>query len=515
MGTKNCPETPRQKMINMMYLVLTAMLALNVAKEVVDAFEVVDAGLVQTVENSETKNLQVYSAFKTQNEQNPAKVGEWYNKAVKVKERSDSLVSYIENLKEILVEEADGKDFDIHHIKKKDNLNVVPLIMHNKKKAVELRSAFDEYKEFLFSLMAENNPDSLLINSIKRSLNTADPPNVAGENRTWESENFSQSLPLAAVVTILSKMQADVRNSEADMLNYLFSQIDAGTFKFNTIRAHIIPESNYVIEGGTYKAKIILAAYDTRENPVIKVNGKNVKVVNGIGQCELPATAPGDFDINAEVYFRTPDGYQMKKAEPTKYQVARPSLTISPTKMNVFYVGVDNPVSISVPGIPSDKIVPSIDHGKLVKKKDGWIVRVTNPRKKSKISVVADINGSQRKMGEMLFRVKPVPDPVAIVAESSGGIIDKQRLLIEEGVFANLKDFDFDLKFNVKGFSVITTNASGYVVEKKSNSARFTEEQKDLLSSLSTGKRIYFDNIVAKGGDGTVRKLNAISFKIK
>jgi len=515
MGTKNCPETPRQKMINMMYLVLTAMLALNVAKEVVDAFEVVDAGLVRTVENATAKNLQVFDAFKVQNEQNPVKVGEWYNKARKVRERSDTLVNFLEHLKELLVKEVDGEKYDIHNIKKKDDLNVVPLIMHNKKKAVELRSAFDEYKEFLFSLMAENNPDSLLINSINRSLDTADPPNLAGENRTWESENFSQSLPLAAVVTILSKMQADVRNSEADMLNYLFSQIDAGTFKFNTIRAHIIPESNYVIEGGTYKAKIILAAYDTRENPVIKVNGKNVKVVNGIGQCELPATAPGDFNVNAEVHFRTPDGFQMKKAEPTKYQVARPSLTISPTKMNVFYVGVDNPVSISVPGIPSDKIIPSIDHGRLIKTKKGWIVRVTDPRKKSKISVVADINGSKRKMGEMLFRVKPVPDPVATIAESSGGIIDKQRLLIEEGIFANLKDFDFDLKFNVTKFSVITTNSAGYVVEKKSNSARFTTEQKDLLRTLSSGKRIYIDNIVAKGGDGTVRELNAIAFRIK
>ncbi len=303
MGTKNCPETPRQKMINMMYLVLLAMMALNVASEVLDAFRVVDSSLMQTLKSVDSKNNQIYASFDQAYEENPTKVKEWKDKSDHVRALTDSLNKKITDLKEELVLKSGGtnitkegtlyendseksfvlnSDGDTLIIKKDDELNVPSEVMIRLKKAEDLKGDIIELKEAFLSLIEEDSP---VRETIQQELDTSDPKvtiKEGAEKRSWEIEHFDSN-PLIAVITLLSKIQIDVQNAESNILSYLYSQIDATSFKFNKLGARVIASSSYVLEGDVYKAEVFLAAEDTTQQPVILVNGKPLKIIDGKG----------------------------------------------------------------------------------------------------------------------------------------------------------------------------------------------------------------------------------------
>ncbi len=292
MGAKNCPETPRQKMINMMYIVLTALLALNVAAEVLEAFRVVDSSLIQTLKAVDMKNAQVYASFEQAYVENPAKVEEWKQKADEVRDETKNIISYISQLKEELVRgsgsnpvnednpySVDGfyyitQSGDTLELRNEQDLNVPSEMMITQKKADELKAKIVDYRENLVSLLSKD--DTELRETILQELDTSDPPvdlKEGGEKKTWEIQHF-ENKPIVAVLTLLSKIQIDVKNSEANMINYLYAQIDAGSFKFNKLAATVIPNSNVILQGEEYVADVFLAAEDTTQQPQIIINGK-------------------------------------------------------------------------------------------------------------------------------------------------------------------------------------------------------------------------------------------------
>jgi gliding motility-associated protein GldM len=538
MGTKNCPETPRQKMINMMYLVLLAMMALNVASEVLDAFRVVDSSLMQTLKSVDLKNDQIYASFDQAFEENPTKVKEWKAKSDRVKALSDSLIKRITDIKEELVLKSGGtvlngeKAFKISEksfivnakgdtvvIKKDDELNVPSEIMIRLGRAAELKAAIVELKEAFVEFVDEDSP---VRETIIQELNTSAPRvtvKEGGEKRTWEIEHFDNK-PLIAVITLLSKIQIDVQNAESNILSYLYSQIDASSFKFNKLGARVIATSSYVLEGDVYRAEVFLAAEDTTptQQPIILVNGKPLEIVDGKGIYQVQATSPGIFPWKGTIKYRTPEGNFKNYDFEGEYQVSKPSVTISPTKMNVFYMGVPNPVSVSVPGVPSENLEISITNGRYEQVGKDYLIFPKAEDingKNTKVSVSADFNGIKRFMGSMDFRVKQVPDPLATIAGQSGGVIRKEDLLAEGGIFADLVDFDFDLKFKVTQFDITLTGAGGYTNTWPSRTNKFTNEQRTQFNSLAPGSIIYIDNIFAHGDDGTDRELSPISFKIR
>ncbi|WP_153640928.1 gliding motility protein GldM [Prolixibacter sp. NT017] len=516
MSAKNCPETPRQRMISLMYLVLMALLALNVDKSVLDAFETVDRGLSTTIENFNSKNARVYADFAKAALDNPEKSGNLNLEAKTVKAKTDSLYNYITELKKMLVVAADGEDGNIHNIKSKDNTQVAPelmLVKHQGRLGKELKQSIESYRKYLLSLV--DPKDTALIASIKSSLNTSDPPPVEGNSPSWQ-ESIFQGYPLVAVVTLMSKMQSDIRNTESDVANYLYSKIDATSFKFNKLKAQILPKTDYVLEGGTYEARIFLSAVDTTAEPQILVDGKKVPVLEGegVGEYQVPATTEGTHHWKGFINYKGPSGQIRQYPFEGEYQVAKPSMTVSPTKMNVFYAGLANPVSISVPGIPANKVIPSITNATMKSNGRNYLVYPKKPGVKSVITVKAEIDGHVKTIGSTDFRVKRVPDPVATVGGKNEGQITKNELLLEQGVYAEIPDFDFDMKFTVTSF-VVSTTRGGFVVDKKSNSNLFTPDQINLMKSLNSGSRLYIENIVAKGEDGTTRNLSAISFRIR
>jgi gliding motility-associated protein GldM len=531
MGAKNCPETPRQKMINMMYIVLTAMLALNVASEVLEAFRLIDSSLIHTLSAVDMKNQQIYSSFEQAYLENPAKVREWKQKADEVQSKTKELSAYITKLKEDLVMYSGGElineenpydpssfiivtlDGDSIEVKKQDDLNGTSEFMIKQKNAQVLREKIGNYKNELVALL--DDEDTELKETILNALETADPKGNESEKKTWESLHF-ENTPMAAILTVLSKLQIDVKNSESNVLNYLYSQIDAGSFKFNKLGARIIANSNIVFQGEPYEAEVFLAAEDTTQQPQIFINGNEAAVADGKAIYKVNTNEPGVFKWSGLIKYKTPDGIFKDYKFEQEYQVTKPGITMSATRMNVFYRGLDNPFDIAS-GIPKEDLQVEMTNGKVTKSGDKYLIRPTEldeQGKRTKVSVFANINGTRKLIGTTDWRVKKVPDPVAQVAGLSGGDIRKERLQVEDGVMAVLEDFDFDFKYKVTGFEIQTTIAGGYIDRKISTSNRFTAEQKEQLKRVQPGTIVYISSIKAIGDDGSTRELDPVSFKV-
>jgi len=533
-------ETPRQKMIGMMYLVLTALLALNVSKEVLNAFVLVDEGLSQTNENFAEKNKNLYDEMNQLAVSNEAKVKPWQEKANKIQKTANELFTFIQETKVKLIEEADknneatkNKDkIDGMKVASKDNMDVPTHVMvgeNNKGKGHDLKLKLEEFRKLCTDYIKPEHKD--VRTSIEKTLDTKDPPAEGTVTHSWESEHFGE-LPLIAVTTVLSKMQGDVRNVESEMIRYLLSQIDAGAFKFNKLEAIVTTNSNYILKGNEYQAEVFISARDTTQSPEVmvgeydetknpdgsvsyKMRGKYESLViqpNGRGLYKRSGGAAANVKWGGLVKIKSPEGVEAFYPFKAEYQVAEASAVISATKMNVFYLGVDNPVAISVAGVPADKVFPSITNGSIKKVGNSYVV-IPKTLGNALVTVDAEIDKKRRNMGFLEFRVKSIPDPIAKVAGRKGGLIDKGQLAAQAIVQADMENFDFDLKFNVTEFKVSATRG-GFQVDEASKSNRFTPAQIELIKSLNRGNKVYIEDVKAVGPDGRVRDLSALVFKL-
>lgn len=536
MGAKNCPETPRQKMINMMYIVLTAMLALNVAAQVLEAFRVVDSSLLHTLKAVDSKNMQIYSSFEQAYIENPAKVQEWKEKADLVQKSTSEIISYISLLKEELINYSGStivsEEFPLHSddfyfvtekgdtlvVEKQDDLNAPSELMITQKRAFELNDKITEFRNGLVALLDESDVE--LRESILKELETPDPVSTVKEGKdrsTWETHYFLDK-PLVAILTLLSKVQIDVKNSESNIINYLYAQIDAGSFKFNKLGARIIANSNIILQGEAYEAEVFLAAEDTTQQPQIFINNVAVEVIDGKATYKVNTTKPGVFKWSGLIKYKTPAGIIRNYPFEQEYQVTQPSVTMSATRMNVFYLGIDNPFDVLAGGIPKEDLVVTMTNGTIKKSGDTFLISANaldEQGRRTKVTVYSNIGGQRRLVGSSDWRVKQVPPPVAQINGQSGGDIRKEVLNIQDGIMAVLVDFDFDFKYKVTQFNVETSGVAGYVINRKSNSNRFTQEQKDQLKRARLQSIVYISDIKAIGDDGSTRDLDPISFKIR
>jgi len=511
-------ETPRQKMIGMMYLVLTALLALNVSAEVLNAFILIDNSLTKTSQNFQLKNEDVYTGFEKALSENGAKVKPYKDLADEVKLKSQELFDVIHNYKMEIVTVADGPEADLKNIQKKDDNNIPGQLMVLEGRGEKLKEEIDAYRGYLLGIITDTARYSLAYNGINNTLNTNDIIGNTGEKVPWVDANFNH-LPLAGVITLMSKMQNDIRNAEAEILGYLFGQIDAGSFKFNKLEAIVNASTNYVLVGNEYKAEVFIAASDSTVEPEIFVGESNLKVIDGKGQYVGNTSSVGFKTWSGVIKMKSPaTGEILEFPFKSEYQVAEAGLVVSPTKMNVFYIGVDNPVDISVPGVPADKVSATISGGGSISRSgSGYVVRVKSVGDVY-ISASADFSGNVKQMGKKVFRVKRVPDPVAKIGSdplnAQGGVMAKNMLLAQAGIKADLENFAFDLKYNVTGFTV-SASIKGYTEEASSNSALFTSQQKGLINKIAPGQKVYIENITAKGPDGSTRKLGSINLKLR
>ncbi len=514
-------------MIGMMYLVLTAMLALNVSKEVLDAFVLVDTGLVTTTENFAAKNAGLYDRFSTAFAQNKEKVGDWKDMADQVQERSNDLYNYIHECKvEILSEkekDAIGEGEVLwDEVDAKDNTDIPAEVMIVRGRGEELKGKIDEHREFLLSMIDDKERYSTTVEAIEGTLDTHAPHikmehGKKGAEPTWESTYF-EHLPLASVITILSKMQGDVRNVEAEMLNYLLSQIDAGDIGVNKVEAVVLPNSSYVFKGQQYRAEVFMAAYDSTKVPeVVLNNGTQLEVEGGKGIYTQTFNTTGIKQWGGTIRLEN-EGIVSQYSFQAEVEVGEPNATISATGMNVFYRGIPNPVEVSAGGVSESDVDVVISSGHNIRKirPAQYEVRPGVSGDEAVISVYANIDGSRRLMNRSDFRVLNIPDPDARVegVRGSEGNLSVGSLSRLQVVEAEAEDFVFEVDFTVESFQVAFQGSGGIWSYAVSNNDRFTSEQKDIFRRLRAGQRIMIEKIKASGPDGQVRTLNNITITV-
>jgi len=520
-------ETPRQKMIGMMYLVLTAMLALNVSKEVLDAFTLVDGGLTLTTQNFAAKNDGLYDKFNIAFEQNPEKVGDWKTRAEEVKAQSNELYEFMNLCKIEIVSKKDDDaihDGEVHlaDVKVKDDTNFPGEIMIVNKRGEELKGKIEEYREFLLSMIDDKETYAATVESIESILSTEVPESMhhnlkKGVTPTWESTYF-EHLPLASVVTLLSKMQGDVRNVEAEMLNFLLGQVDAGDFKVNVIEPVVIAKSNYVFKGVPYHAEVFLAAYDSTNIPEVKLeNGTILETQGGKGIFEITYNSIGMKKWGGVISIEK-DGQITSKPFSAEFEVAESNATVSATGMNVFYRGIANPVEISVGGVAERDVVAQISSGNIRRIGAGtYQVKPGPSGDKATVSVYANIDGQRKLMSREQFRVYPLPKPDAVVEgiNGSSGALTVGSMSRLQNVRAEAKDFVFEVEYKVESFEVAFMGQGGMWSTMSSKSDRFTSQQKDLFRQLRSGQRVMIEKIKATGPDGVLRNLNSITITVR
>lgn len=517
MGATNCPETPRQRMISMMYLVYTAMLALNVSAEILQAFVTVGDSMEVTNKLLLGKAESTYIMFENSYKQDPGKVGENWAKAQEVRAKTKEIINYIDNIKYELfvavegtpggVKEAkkllDEKGFDA--VVKKDEYSTPTNYFlegsedGSKGKAIELRKKIETYQKDMLAYASGSFKETLKSMQIKTE---GSFKNASGQTLNWQMYNFFHTITLADMV-LLNKFKSEIQNAELDLVNHLYSAVSADDFKFNTVIAKVIPKSTYIIQGGQYEAEVFVAAYDSRSELTGEVRGQQYVGDSGMLKLKFGAGAIGPQKYSGTLYVKKESG-----AVPYDFQgeyfVAAPSATISPTKMNVLYIGVENPISVSVPGANSKDVnVSATGAGiSLRKVKDGEYVATVKSQGKASINVTANMGGKNMNMGTMDFRCKVIPKPTAMVGTYTGGRIPKESLLTQGGLRVSMEGFDFPVRYTVTSFTMAFNTGGDAHAPIQATGSQFTAEMKAQLAKLRRGNKVYIENIRAKGPDG-------------
>jgi gliding motility-associated protein GldM len=510
------PKENRQQMINMMYLVLTALLALNVSREILIAFQTINKSLENSKKIADTNISTTYNGFALKRAKEPANtdVQKYQSMADQAKGISKELLDYIANLKSEIVKKADGPDTEDADgiMAKKDDLEIGNAFMvgEGKGEGYKLKTKVDETINKFLGLV-----DPALKDKMTEQLGITTKPNK--EKGDWVREQFYQ-MPAIAVYSMLTKLENDTKNAENQMIAYLYSRIgDAKELEpeeivLDQFSAQISSPSAYVLQGEPFEAYVSLAAGSSESSVTVTVNGKSVPVKDGVGKFTTGTGGVGEFPVSGVVSVKNNRTGKVNtyKTAPFSYTVAPPFASVAADKMNVFYIGVDNPVTVSAAGVSPQKLNVGMTGGSISGSGGKYTVKVSQ---QGKAYVTVSANGKQYANAE--FRVKMIPDPQAEVGGRTGGTIPAATFKAQNGVIASLKNFDFDARFNVLSFQLFYQPRMADPAIIPNNGPTFSGAAQQAISKAKPGDMFYFEEIRVQGPDGTNRKIPGIAFKIQ
>ena len=554
-------ETPRQKMIGMMYLVLTALLALNVSADILNAFTIVNEGMVRTNNNFEAKNNQQYADFETQYQLNKAKVGPFYKKAKQAKVLSNKLISQIKEVQNKIIgfaelgdanirnfpfefENNDGetvdttisepRDLKLEWIEAKSDYDKPGNILLGKEdgtggEASLLKAAFADYKDNILKLLSKEQADG-----IKLGLNTESHYNThAGKKQNWEMNTFYHTV-LSADVVLLNKYIAEVMNIESEVISILYSNIKADDLGFSKVVAAVIPSANIVLAGEDYEAKIFVAAYSDTDTPIVMLKGELDtlykkdyagattidSISNGVKFYRVKTSATGDYKYAGVIKVKKPDGGYLIRHFHSSYSVIKPSAAIAADAMNVVYRGLDNPMTISAAGFTNDQIrlVASGGAGHLTSKGNGHYIFKPSLSKAKEVtfSVIATKpDGTTQKLAPTKFRIKNLPSPSISLAGKKEGNISKSVLINSPFLSARLIDFLFKgVKYKVLSYTLTLSGRGVGSIQKKVTGTRIPPKYLKKLKNASTGTLVNVSAVKVIGPDGK-KSAQGLTLRIK
>lgn len=538
------PKESRQQMINMMYIVLTALLALNVSAELLNAFSLINKSLIKTSDSLDKRNKTIYDGFAAKRAKEPGnqKVTQYEKKALEVKSISEGLQTYIDQITESLIQQGGGPaeeyngdmkqrgDVDLStrylvegtqkgNVKGGEGYKLQAQIEDGLTKLIALIEPADVEQQtanWPFNMKIEGGKVQLLPNQGPTKANERTP--IANPASDWVRESFAQ-IPAIASQTMLTKYKSDIKNIESDLAAYMFGKIGQSTelkeeeIVFDKFQAKIVAPTSYVMLGETFEAEIFLAAFNSKTNNVsISVNGGGLPVnSDGVGTFKRTATSVGEFPVSGTINVKNDRTNAVKsyKLPEFKYTVAAPFATVSPTKMNVFYIGVDNPIEVSAAGVRGQDMSVSVSGGNISGSGGSYTVRVSTAGK-----ATVNVSARGKSLTSKEFRVKMIPDPVAKVGGKNGGRMNAAEMRVQNGLAAVLENFDFDARFEVVSYQVTFVPKRQDPVSAVCNGAYFNSQVKSFQSEMKPGDMIYFEEIRVKGPDGTTRRIPGIVFTL-
>jgi len=505
------PRDPRQKMINVMYLVLTAILALNVSNEVINAFKVVNTSLVTSNNNITASNNTLYKSLedKLNEPQSKEKAEIWEPKAMQAKKLSDDMNNYIEDLKTQLLKAADlrmkydAKTKDSVQDYREDNLDASTRMFETHGKGKELKERLDQYKQQMLAI----DPSITKQFSGNFPITTVPPAASDGTKKDF-TQTFFHMTPTVAALTMLSKFQNNVKNAESMIVTYCHSQIGAVELHMDKVGILVGTNSTYLMPGQDLQITAGVGAYSSAAQPSISINGSNVPVSNGQGTYSTKVSGSGPHTVNVTVTFKDENGKVQTKTEPVTYVVGTPGgAAVMLDKMNVFYIGVPNPVTISS-GTGWDKTHVSMDGGS-ISPSGGPGKFTVNVKTVGKASITVNADG---KPSTYDFRVKRIPDPVIKVGPSAGGRIQSVVFKNQNFARADLENFDFDAHFNIVSATIYFSGANFSNVQSAEIHGGSLEGVKSQLQKCIPGTSVTFDNVKVQGPDGVIRSVTGPGF---
>lgn len=504
----NKKETPRQKAVSILYLVLLGMIALNVSTAVLDAFRNLTNSLNVSTHNVQNGIDNTFSAFEASKlKDEPDRARPIYERAKQAAAYANDLDGYITQLQNLMMEKGGGMDSKTGDVKKRDNTDISYRLMINQGRGKELKNKIDDTRNKMLALV---NPDDRQNMSVP--LNADDPAKRGGIRHTWEETNFGDGVPLTAAITMLTKVRADLKNTESEVVKKILGQMDKAVLNLDQFSAVAVAPTSYLIQGQPYTAQVFLTASDSKSNPEITVNNQPLSIKDGKGEYSVNTGQEGVFTWTGVIKVKQTDGTVKEYQTPEqRYQVARPSAVVSPDKMNVFYIGVNNPISVSAPGIPKEKLHVSMSGGSISGGGGKYNVTVSSPGT-ARVVVAAEVApGKVQTISSSDFRVKRIPDPRVKFGGKTGGRMATVALRGQNRLFAVLDNFDFDARFTIDRFTLIIVKPRADAVVLQGSGSTLSGAMQSAMNNIGPGTRVIFDNIIATGPDGMKRQLDAVT----
>ena len=528
------PKEPRQLMINIMYLVLTAMLALNVSAEIFNAFKILDQGLVKSSLALDYTNEPMRAAIHKAAKAKPS-FQTYADRVDPIRQEAKSLADFIAAIKDTIINVSGGQvvnaetqELTAEFVGEKNIDAPTRILLENVSNDDGYESKGEALKEKLLRFRSE------IIKHIDVDDRASFQKEIAVtiDDQTWRNRgkaswahmNFDK-MPVQAVVPIFNKYINDVKSTEAAALQYLGKKVGIGKKDvvlgdFTVVAA---PEKSYIIKGESYNADIFLTASagpDSGTKVKLSVNGNDLDTdKEGIGQYKINTSTIGTKTYTATAKVFNPVTENTDTYTKTfSYEVGERSAAISPTKMNVFYIGVDNPVDISAAGTNSNTLRASMSGAGegTIRKTTGssFIVNVKTPTKRNEYAKV-NVSGEGLNISKD-FRVKRIPDPIPKLSNSKGGRMSPGEFKLQKGVYPVLENFDFEAECKIQEFRMVRIPKRDDARVLINTGGQFTDEAKSLVSKAAAGDKYYFENIMCRcPGDVRLRDLGVMLFTIK
>ncbi len=503
-------QSPRQKMINLMYLVFIAMMALNMSKEVLTAFGLMNEKLTASNATATNRNAAYMAGLADKADEQPAKYTSIKANADKIDELASNLNQYIEGIKSELtseMEKGDNGKWDYEEMDRADQLDEMFFQSGRvSPKGQEFVDQIDNFREQVSGILDEKYPQ--LAQKVRNEFATQEVTDGQNVTKPWLDYHY-QGFPLIASLTKMTQIQADVKSTESEILSAMLSGQLQSDVSLSNYQAIVIPDKPAFFSGEQFTGKVVLGRFDnTLQFEKVVINGEEVDNTQaGQVMLKFPAGNVGEQKITGELQYLENDSIKPIEITGTYNVIPKPnSAVISADKMNVVYRGVQNPMTISIPGVGNVSAnAPGL-------RADGgagsYMMDVTTLQAREvTINVSGKLPGGESVSDSKTFRVKDIPRPVGTIRGEDGAVSMQRNSLEIATVGAALPDFDFDLKLNVTGFKFKVPGQPTIIV----NGGRLDDRAKAALRRAGRGESVQIFDIEASLAGNSSYKLKKVA----